>query len=196
MGDRMNKQQMYASSHNNFFISMTSKHKKAAAARARVGRAAQRKTIPILPSSPGPAAEFDFNFSPDPEPIEILTDSESDSDCEYTGGVNCHDFDVDSDGYADEEWSESDEESVVEFEGDELENNLRELREELHALPYSEPSKYDLITGAKTSKQWKKAEKKRGFGYTGNSQRSQQRHAKAAREKEITRAKAKDSYVD
>jgi len=82
---------------------MTSKHKKAAAARARVGRAAQRKTIPILPSSPGPAAEFDFNFLPDPEPIEILTDSESDSDCEYTGGVNCHDFDMDSKGYADED---------------------------------------------------------------------------------------------
>jgi len=108
---------------------MTSKHKKVAAAHARVGRAAQRKTIPILPSSPGPAAEFDFNFSPDPEPIEILTDSESDSDCEYTGGVNCHDFDMDSEEYADlEEWSESDEESVVEFEGNELENNLRELR--------------------------------------------------------------------
>jgi len=66
MGDRMNKQQMYASSHNNLSILMTSKHKKAAAAYARVGRAAQRKTIPLLSSSPGPAAEFDFNSSPDP----------------------------------------------------------------------------------------------------------------------------------
>jgi hypothetical protein len=83
-----------------------------------------------LSSSPELAPETDFNLSPnsDPKPIEILTDSDSDSDCRYTGGVNCHDFDMDSDEYADEEWSDSDKESVVEFEGDELEINLRELR--------------------------------------------------------------------
>ncbi|KAG1885489.1 hypothetical protein F4604DRAFT_1971959 [Suillus subluteus] len=163
---------------------MTSKYKKAAAAHAQVGRAAQRKNIPFLPSSPELAPETDFNLSPDSKPIEILTNFKSDSDCGYTGGVNCHDFDMDFDGYADEEWSDSDEESVVEFEGDELENNLQELRE---------PSKYGLITGVKTSQQWKKAEKKRGFGYTGNLQRSQQHHAKAACEREIICAKAKDS---
>jgi hypothetical protein len=127
----------------------------------------------------------------DPKPIEIFADSES--DCGYTGGVNYHDFDSDSDEYepgTDEDWSDSDD-SLVEFEGDELENNLRELREELDAL--AAPSKYDLITGAKTNQEWKGAEKKRRLGYTGNSQRTKQRHAKAAREREIIQKKAKDS---
>jgi hypothetical protein len=65
------------------------------------------------------------------------------------------------------------------------------LREELDAL--AAPSKYDLITGAKTNQEWKGAETKRRLGYTGNSQRTKQRHAKAAQEREIIQKKAKDS---
>jgi hypothetical protein len=171
---------------------MASKHKKAAAACARVGRAAARqKNLPFRPSSPEPFPKIDSDstswFSPDPEPIKILMDSES--DCGYTGGVNYHDFDSDSDGYepgTDEDWSDSND-SLVEFEGDELENNLWELQEELDAL--ATPSKYDLITGAKTNQEWKGAEKKRRLGYT------KQCHAKAAQEREIIWKKAKDLCV-
>lgn len=81
---------------------MASKHKKAAAACARAGRAAaQQKNLPFRPSSPELLPKIDSNsmswFSPDPEPIKIFMDSES--DCGYTGGVNYHDFDSDSDGY-------------------------------------------------------------------------------------------------
>jgi hypothetical protein len=107
---------------------MALKHKKAATARARAGRAAARqKNLPSRPSSPEPLPKIDSTFPLDPEPIEIFADSES--DCGYTGGVNYHDFDSDSDEYepgTDKDWSDSDD-SLVEFEGDELENNLREL---------------------------------------------------------------------
>lgn len=125
MGDKINKQQMYLLSHNNLSISMTLKHKKASAAHAQVGRAAQRKYIPLLLSSPELAPETDFNLSPDSKPIENFTHSKSDSDCGYIREVNCHDFNMDSNGCADEEWLDSDEESVVEFEGNELDNNLQ-----------------------------------------------------------------------
>ena len=177
---------------------MVSKHKKEAAARARAGRAVARQISlpPDVPSSPEPVPEINFGFSPEPEPepIEIFSDSES--DCGYTGGVDYHGFDSDdefepgSDGC----WSDSDGESLAELEGEELESSLRELKVELDAL--AAPSKYDLIAAAKTSQEWKMAEKKRGFGYTSNSQRTKQRNAKAAREKEIARKIAKNSCAD
>jgi hypothetical protein len=163
-------------------IYMVSKHKKDAAARAWAGMAAAWK-INLQPMpSPGPIPEIDFVFSPEPEPepepIKIFSDS--DSDCGYVGGVNYYVFDSDdefepgSDGC----WSDSDGESLAELEGEELESSLCELKAELDAL--AAPSKYDLITAVKTSQEWKTAEKKRGFGYTGNSQRTKHCNAKAA----------------
>jgi hypothetical protein len=175
-------------------IGMVSKHKKAAAARARAGRAAGRQNnLTSTPSpEPEPFPEIEFAFEP-AEPIEI--DSDSESECGYTGGVNYHDSDSDNEPGSGEVWSDdSDGESLAEFEGEELESNLRELRAELDAL--AAPSKYDLIAGKKSSREWKKAEKKRGFGYTGNSQRTKQRHAKAAREGEVVRQTANDSCAD
>ena len=43
---------------------MASKHKKAAAARARAGRAAAQQHVPLIPSSPEPLPEIDSTFSP------------------------------------------------------------------------------------------------------------------------------------
>jgi hypothetical protein len=92
-------------------------------------------------------------------------------------------------------WSDdSDGESLAEFEGEELESNLRELKVELDAL--AAPSKYDLIASKKSSREWKKAEKKKGFGYTSNSQQMKQCHAKTAREREVVWQTAKDSCTD
>ena len=149
-----------------------------------------------MPSSPEPVPEINFGFSLEPEPelIEIFSDLES--DCGYTGGVDYHGFDSDdefepgSDGC----WSDSDGESLAELEGEELESSLRELKVELDAL--AAPSKYDLIAAAKTSQEWKMAEKKRGFGYTSNSQRTKQHNAKVAHEKEIACKIAKNSCTD
>ena len=41
------------------------------------------------------------------------------------------------------------------------------------------PSKYDLIAGKESSQEWKKAEKKRGFGYTSNSQQTKLRETQS-----------------
>jgi hypothetical protein len=59
---------------------------------------------------------------------ELETDSgESDSDCGYEGGIDCDPSDDEEDS-EDDEWS--DDESLAELEGDELEANLSALREE------------------------------------------------------------------
>jgi hypothetical protein len=156
---------------------VVSKHKKEAAAR-------QISLLP-LPSSPEPVPEINFVFSPEPEPEPIKIFSDLESDCGYMGGVNYYGFNSDdkfgprSDGC----WSDSNGESLAELEGEELESSLQELKVELDAL--AAPSKFDLITAAKTSQEWKTAEKKRRFGYTGNSQRTKQRNVKVAREREI-----------
>ena len=88
------------------------------------------------------------------------------------GGVDYYGFDSDDkfEPRSDRCWSDSDGESLAELEGEELESSLRELKVELDAL--AAPSKYDLIAAAKTGQEWKTAEKKRRFGYTGNSQRT------------------------
>ena len=123
-----------------------------------------------MPSSLEPVPEINFGFSLEPEPelIEIFSDLES--DCGYMGGVNYHGFDSDDEFEpgSDGCWSDSD----------------------------AAPSKYDLIAAVKTSQEWKMAEKKRGFGYTSNSQCTKQHNAEAAHEKEIACKIAKNSCTD
>jgi hypothetical protein len=99
------------------------------------------------------------------DPIEIL--SESDTDCDYTGGVNCC-SDSDDKGETGDDWS--DEESLVEFDG----ADLGELREELENLENLKPLLYDQIKEKKSTKEWNKAERNRGLGYTGDSVQTQQ----------------------
>ena len=147
-----------------------------------------------MPSSPEPVPAINFVFSPEPEPIEIFSDSES--DCGYMGGVDYYGFDSDDkfEPRSDRCWSDSDGESLAELEGEELESSLRELKVELDAL--AAPSKYDLIAAAKTGQEWKTAEKKRRFGYTGNSQCTKQCNVKAAREREKAHKIAQNSCAD
>ena len=111
----------------------------------------------------------------------LISNSE---DCDWTGGVDyepsdCSDWvddDLDSDSEADFE----------DMEGQELLLSLAELEQsiqkDLDAV--LKPNAIDKINETQlTTKEWAKAEKKRGFGYTGNSLRTKQRNDQKARKK-------------
>jgi hypothetical protein len=170
---------------------MVTKQQKAAAARARAARHCTTTQAISNPSYPGPT-----NVS-----VAIETDSESERGCGYMGGVNHQFSDTGYDSGAESEWlgargsgSDDSEDSVVELEGDELEENLRELRKiEAHAIALEAFPKYGQIVMKKSASEWKKAEKNRALGYTGNSQRTQQRRAKEVRDRTAFREEAKNS---
>jgi hypothetical protein len=166
---------------------MTKKAKKDAAARARVGRGTVREAS-YSSAAFDPVDLFDESHSNRASPIVGV---ESDSDCGYMGGINCEDFDeeYDSDSSSDP-WSDS---TADEYEGEALEENLQGIREELADL--GPQSQYAQIMVQKSTKNWRKAEKSRALGYTGNSQRTQQRKDKAAREQAAFRKDAQTSYV-
>lgn len=164
------------------------KAQKAAAARARANR---------HPRKPSPSPEITIEIIAEdlprpPSPIIIVDDPEEDFDeCGYAGGVN-----VSSDSESDyepseDEWMDSDTESLAELEGDELENNLRSLREETQQL--SLPTPYAEILKKKTTKEWTTAESCRGLGYNGLSDRTGRRRVQKAREREEERENAKKS---
>ncbi|KAG2031688.1 hypothetical protein BDR03DRAFT_1015862, partial [Suillus americanus] len=69
-------------------------------------------------------------------------------------------------------------ESLEELEGMDLEENLKAVRVDV------ESSGYAKVAAPKTVKTWQKAEKNQALGYTGTSQRTQQRRAKEAHEHE------------
>lgn len=170
---------------------MGRKDKRKAAARATAARMAvfhARNNIPNSPTSSEGYLDIDNVIATD-NPTTISLDS--DSDCGYDGTVNYCWSDSDSDEYLDVDVDTSDAESLEELEGDALEENLSELRAELEHL--GAPTQYDLIMEPKSSKQWEKAEKNRILGYTGTSQRTQQRKAKEAREREKLRAESRAS---
>jgi hypothetical protein len=125
----------------------------------------------------------------------ILLKSDSDSDVGYEGGVDCtwsdSDYEPGTDSGSD--WCDSDADSLSEFEGEGLEANLQELREELEAL--GAPVEYHGIRAPRSAKEWKKIEGNRALGYTGHSQRTQQRKAKEAREQTAMREEARESSV-
>ena len=114
--------------------------------------------------------------------------SDPDLDCGYDGGVNYDWSDSDSEY---EDYTDTDSESLEEMDGDELDDNLREWRAELDDLVA--PTKYDQIMEQKLTMDWRKAEQNRNFGYSGNSKRTQERRAKEARDREVSRAKARTS---
>jgi hypothetical protein len=120
---------------------------------------------------------------------ELETDSgESDSDCGYEGGVDCDPSDGEQD-YEDDQWS--DDESLAELEGDELEANLSALREE--AESQDAPNVFKQMMSPKDSKEWSKAEANWALGYNKNSSRTQERRRKEAREREASKIEAKTS---
>ena len=85
----------------------------------------------------------------------VHDDDDAENECGYEGGINCY-------------WSDGDE-SVVEFEGEDLEQNLMALRAEVKALRCL--TKYEEVSAASKMmmKDWRKVESNRALGYTGNS---------------------------
>ena len=122
-----------------------------------------------------------------PATSENRASSDPDSDCGYAGGVNC-DW-SDSDSEYDEDYTDM--ESLEDMDGDELDDNLQELKAELEDL--FTPTKYDQIMEPKLTTDWKKAEQNRNLGYSGNSKRTRERRAKEARDREASRTEARTS---
>ena len=152
------------------------KAQKAAAARARANR---------HPQKPSPSPEITIEIIAEdcpPSPL-IVDDLEQDLDeCGYTGGVNVSWSDSEGDYEpSEDEWNDSETESLAELEGDGLENNLQGLREEAQWL--SVPTAYAEIL-KKTMKEWAVAESSRCLGYNGLSDRTERHRVQKAREKE------------
>ncbi|KIK82327.1 hypothetical protein PAXRUDRAFT_35590 [Paxillus rubicundulus Ve08.2h10] len=140
---------------------------KLAAAHARAARHTQQLAVQV-------------NQQTSSSPANLPVDD--DDDCGYDESGS----DLDSNSFDDGE-------SVVELEGEELEENLIGLQEELEALQKKTPYEQLLAanTGSSSAKQWKKAESQRSLGYNGTSLRTCQRYAKAAREQQQNRQAAK-----
>ena len=162
------------------------KAQKAAAAQVRANR---------HPQKPSPSPKITIEIIAEdhlPSPL-IVDDPEQDLDeCGYTGGVNVSWSDSESDyKLSEDEWNDSETESLAELEGDELENNLQSLREEAQWL--SVPTAYAEILKKKTTKEWAVAKSSHCLGYNGLSDRTEHRRVQKAREREEERKNAKKS---
>lgn len=167
---------------------MTRAHKKKAAARARAARWPSNGS----PSPPNTElADISHNlsvFDDHSEELDETVDYDSSSDCDYDGGINwCLDSEGENDGDCSDDWEDSDDESLVEFN----EDDLVEIKADIAEL--KEPSAYDQIMRTKSSKEWKAAEKNRNLGYTGTSKQTQQRNRKNARDQANFHEQAKTS---
>jgi hypothetical protein len=96
----------------------------------------------------------------------------SDSDCGYIGGVSVEisESESKSEDWEDSDTDESDDNSLSELSGDDLDENMAEIRAELEAL--QAPSMFAMMMEGKTQKQWKNAESDQGLGYNGLSDRT------------------------
>ncbi|KAJ8581820.1 hypothetical protein M405DRAFT_831738 [Rhizopogon salebrosus TDB-379] len=108
---------------------MVTKQQKAASARARAARH---------------CATTQAISNPTNVCVAIETDSECEQGCGYMGGMNHQFSDTGYDSGTESEWlgASGSGSSVVELEGDELEENLRELRKEAHAIVLEAFPKY------------------------------------------------------
>lgn len=160
---------------------MANTHQKAAAACARAARLA-RKAPTHPPRVISPVLSL-------PASVTVESESESESECEYEGGVNhiLSEPDLHAAEPCDNERMSDTDESLEELEGTDLEENLKALRVDVGSGGYAK------VAAPKTVKTWQKAEKNRALGYTGTSKRTQQRHAKQAREHEQARESAQKS---
>lgn len=170
---------------------MAKTSKKAAAARARAGRAKARSALP--PSSLSTPLKSSSklltrvlvtanNEEDRITDVTVISDSESDLEmdfeCGYEGGVENPGSETEYEPEeVDEEWSE---EELIEVGEEDL-------------PPILPVESLQVFLGQKTSKEWEEAEKNRKLGYTGTSTRTKQRKAKEAREREEIRKQAKVS---
>ena len=143
----------------------------------------------MLPECASDLHEFDdMLYFPD-------SGSGSDSDCGYIGGVSVEisESESKSEDWEDSDTDESDDKSLSELLGDDLDQNMAEIRAELEAL--QAPSMFAMMMEGKTQKQWKKVESDRGLGYNGLSDCTQQWHEKNAWDRVASRESAWTSYV-
>ena len=101
---------------------------------------------------------------------------------DWDGTVN-HYLSSDSDSvWTDSEADDEDDSEGTEYsdlEGDSLVESLQRTLESLR-----KPAPYEAIKQDLSTKNWKKTEQNRGFGYSGHSNRTKRRHNKQARDKE------------
>lgn len=174
---------------------MGRKHQKAAASRARANRhkptpSSPPREIPSEPVSANPTESFvDGIGDLASNPIDV----DWEWDCGYNGGVNREDSETEyRPGTSSNE--ESDGESLDEFSGDELEQNLQQQRELLgKAAALTRPTPYSQITHSKTKAEWTKAEQNRALGYNGHSKCTMRRKDQEARERDESRNNARTS---
>ena len=119
------------------------------------------------------------DLAPSPPRIDLTQDSDSDGECGWDGTVN-HYLSETSSAYGpgDSEVSDTGSEYSEVDEGEVL-----ELVTEVQQAQIRKLSPYEEIKTNLGTIDWKKAERKRGFGYTGNSVRTRQRNDQAARDR-------------
>lgn len=166
---------------------MGKKHQNAAAARARAARWGKsqpqsynnedKQVIP-LSNPPTPSAEPFHQCAGSELPNSVTeynfidVEPDSCSECEYMGGVDADDSDTGcEDGQL--EWeTESTADTLSEFSGDKLEENLRMLKgqstAETEVLMKPTDAFNEIMAGA-SSMVWKKAERNQQLGYNGLS---------------------------
>ena len=173
---------------------MGKKHQNAAAARAR---AARWRTQAVNNLNSEPPSPFQWPGHEDAEPHDIIViESDSCSECDYTGGVGVNNSDSDTPENSDWE-TDLTGDSLSELSGDELEQNLCMLQTESEPdseLP-TKPTAFEKIATGASMAAWKRAERNRGLGYNGQSQRTHERRAQQARAAAKERENAKKSYV-
>jgi hypothetical protein len=163
----------------------TKKAQKAAAARARAAKS-QKKMVEVA----------------DPVVEQSEPDDNHDSDIEctgWTGTVNYVPSDTDDDkddkdrkdtdldgGGVELESDEDDDNDLEDLEGEDLLDGLRNqwelLQQELEDL--EKPTPYEHILKTTTTREWERAEAKRGLGYNGQSARRKREITQQLREKE------------
>jgi hypothetical protein len=165
---------------------MALKDKRKAAARARSGKSSLGRKQDKFLASHSHQQEFEATG------VNTIDDggSDSDSDCGYTGGVT---VDVSETECRSEDWEDtgSDNKSLSELSGDDLDENMAEIRAELEVL--EAPSIFAMMLKGKIQKHWKKAESDRGLGYNGLSDRTWQRRKRNAWERVTRRESARTS---
>lgn len=161
------------------------RQRQAAAARARARKAANIAQEPALPD------------------LVEVSDSSDDEVCKYNHGIT-YISSSENDSSLPSSLAGSDEsawEDLSELDGEAFDASVRAAvahaqEEETQVLASDLPSAYSIIQQAKTATDWKQAEAKRGFGYTGRSQRTVRRHAQEARKKEEHDEVARNRQAD
>ena len=140
------------------------------------------------------------NDTPEPEDTLVTADEileHREEENSWDGGIYVPDSEDDFVALGLAESDSSDEESLMELEGDELEQNLRELKSNgnTQVIELNKPTMYDqLYNNTITKKQWKSAEAGLGYSRTGyGSTCTQERHRKEVRDRAAFQEHAKMS---